>query len=136
VGKGTGGGGLLAVKSAKPCHHLPSCPDPDPRAAGLQTRGPFSEHGVHVAGGVKAEREYPQLKLPLSSITHAHTHTHAHRHTHTGINITFSRAHTHTHTHTYRACLHAINTSPEDAGHASYLHFKCFFHSIIQIVTL
>ncbi len=41
------GEGLLAVKSAKPCSPFRS----DPHAARLQTRCPFSEHAVHVAGG-------------------------------------------------------------------------------------
>lgn len=41
------GEGLLALKSAKPCSPFRS----DPHAARLQTRCPFSEHGVHVAGG-------------------------------------------------------------------------------------
>ncbi len=42
-----GGGFFLAVKSAKPCTPFRS----DPHAALLQTRCPFSEHAVHVAGG-------------------------------------------------------------------------------------
>lgn len=56
-----------------------------------------------------------------------------HGHTHVGIHIT----HAHTSAHTCKASAkRAINTGPEDAGHASYLHFECVVHSIVQIVML
>lgn len=69
VGGSGGGEGLLAVKSAKPCSPPPSLLRSDSHAAWLQTRCPFSEHAVHVAGGRRGsevQREYRHLKLPLS----------------------------------------------------------------------
>lgn len=63
-GGGVGGEGLLAVKSAKPCSPPPSLLRSDSHAAWLQTRCPFSEHAVHVAGGRQGERGAAGIPAP------------------------------------------------------------------------